>query len=100
VHGPSSSGIQVIRMRKRLSLLCICLMLSSILVVAFHHHEDGDDHDDCPICHAGMQHSPVELPVPIHAIQTDFVKFEFFIPTFCSIIKNFSSQANTRAPPA
>jgi hypothetical protein len=47
-----------------------------------------------------MQHSPVELPVPIHAIQTDFVKFEFFIPTFCSIIKNFSSQANTRAPPA
>lgn len=87
-------------MLKRLSLLCICLIIFSTLVVAFHHHEDGDDHDNCALCSAGLQHQSADLPIPIHVIPGDLVKVGFFIPTTVITVKTVSVPFKGRAPPA
>ncbi len=86
-------------MLKRLSLLCICLMMFSIAVVAFHHHDDGCDHDDCPVCNASLFHQPAVLSVPLQVIQPDVVNIEFLTPPTHSIVKTYSTPFNNRAPP-
>ena len=87
-------------MLKRLSLLCLGLMMFSVLVMAFHHHADGRDHDDCPICNASLLHQPADLAIPIHVIHPDFVKIEVITPTTDSTAKTFPTPFNRRAPPA
>ena len=87
-------------MIKRLSLFCVCLIMFSTLVVAFHHHDDGCDHDDCPVCKASLHHQPADLAVLIQVIVSDFAEIEFFIPTTPSITKTYFTPFSSRAPPA
>jgi len=86
-------------MRKGLSLFCLCIILFSTLVVAFHHHADGREHDDCLICTASLQHSHAVIAVVIHNIQSDFAGIEFFTPT-SHVIETFFYPFISRAPPA
>jgi hypothetical protein len=88
------------RMFKRLTLFCMCLVMFSVLIVAFHHHDDGADHDDCALCGATLQHQPADLAIPIPVIHPDFVTTEFFTPATPRIVKTFSTPFNNRAPPA
>ncbi len=89
-------------MLKRLSLFCICLMLFTTLVVAFHHHDDGCEHDDCPICHTivNLHHSTVDVAMPIIVIHQDFTRIEFVNPATPAFVKTFSPPVNSRASPA
>ena len=87
-------------MLKRLSLFCICLIMFTILSVAFHHHDDGCDHEDCPVCSASLHHQPVDLAIPIQVIHLISARIEFFIPTTPDIVIAFSTPINSRAPPA
>jgi hypothetical protein len=93
---------ETILMRNRLSLFCICLILFSALLVAFHHHDDGREHDDCPICSAGanLQHATVDLAIPIIVIHRDYARIEFIIPATPGFVKTFSTPVNSRASPA
>jgi hypothetical protein len=69
-------------------------------VESIHHHDDGQDHDDCPVCVAALHHSadtafpsPVLLSVP----QVSATFFQPFIP------KTFTTRLllapRDRAPP-
>jgi len=87
-------------MLKRLSLFCICVIMFSAIVVAFHHHDDGDDHEDCPVCSASLHHSPAVFVQPVQDIHQDFTKTEFFTPAIQKFVKTFSATVNCRAPPA
>lgn len=87
-------------MLKRLSLFCVCLIMFSTLVVAFHHHDDGCDHDDCPVCMASLYHAPAEVPTPAPIVQPFFDRTVFFTPTTIGVIaETFFSPVGSRAPP-
>jgi hypothetical protein len=88
-------------MRKRLSLLCICLLVFSIFAVAFHHHDDGCDRDDCPICAAALHYSSAEVAAPVVVIHPVFDRTDFFTPNTPRLIAEpFFSVTSSRAPPA
>jgi hypothetical protein len=48
---------------KRLTLIFLFLFALSTLVEVCHHHDDGENHDDCPICIAAYHHSAANFGV-------------------------------------
>ena len=82
------------------ALILSLLLFSATLVESFHHHDDGQDHDDCPICVAALHHcADTALPAPLVIYQP------IVYPTFFSVFvaENFSVQIRhipeSRAPP-
>jgi len=47
----------MVQAMKRLTFILLFLFALSTLVEVCHHHDDGDEHDDCPICIAALHHS-------------------------------------------
>jgi hypothetical protein len=48
---------------RKLALTFMLIFILAVFVAAYHHHEDGEDHDDYPICSAAHQHSSASLSV-------------------------------------
>jgi len=92
--------IYPIDMRYRLSLLCVCLFLFSTFTPVLHHHDDGCQHDDCPICVAGLHYSPADVAAPAPVIHPVLDRIVFFTPMVTAIIAGtFPSAVGSRAPP-
>jgi len=82
------------------ALILSLLLFTATLVESFHHHDDGQDHDDCPICVAALHHSAVTtLPSPELLVLPDISPTLF--PAF--ILETATTQAcyapGNRAPP-
>jgi hypothetical protein len=87
-------------MRKHLALICLCLLLVSTLVTAFHHHDDGDDHPECSICLAIHHQSDSDYAFPAFEVQRQLVDTVYTQPALAVVTKLFFTPANNRAPPA
>ena len=88
-------------MFKRLSFIFVCLLLLSFLAEAFHHHDDGEDHDDCPICMAVVHHqADTGLTFAPPEIQRELTGTVYVLPFFSVVSKISFTPANNRAPPA
>lgn len=101
LFGPQSKLFCYNQMHMRLVALILSLLLfSATLVESFHHHDDGQDHDDCPICAAALHHSAdIALPAPIVIYQpiVYLTFFSVFVPeTFAAQICHIPES---RAPP-
>jgi hypothetical protein len=88
-------------MKRRLALLLFLWFSLSILGISFHHHEDGDSHDDCPLCvyavcqcHGICVDAPqVEAPARLDAFVVPLLGSTMYSPLY-------SSPYSTRAPPS
>jgi len=87
-------------MLKRLSLFFVCLLLFSFVAEAFHHHDDGEEHDDCPVCMAvvhnkadtGFTFAPPE-------IQRELTETIYVSPALATLPDTFFILELGRSPP-
>ena len=77
------------------------VMLYSVLLVAFHHHDDGQDHDDdCPIC-AVAHHRTADITITL----PDVAYLPFSFPAYFAAlvltvaVTRFCHSPQNRAPP-
>src|SRR5208283_1605337 len=86
--------------RRKITLcLVLCLLVTSIFIIAFHHHEDDGDHDDCPICIAAHQLSSVIYTFFLFAVLYAFIAS--VVPENALLFSSTpQSLLNSRSPPA
>jgi hypothetical protein len=77
------------------------VMLYSVLLVAFHHHDDGQNHDDdCPICTVA-HHRTADITITLPAVA--YLPFSF--PAYFAalvlaiVVPCFCHSPQNRAPP-
>lgn len=86
-------------MIKRLSFLCICLMLLSILATSYHHHDDGADHPECSICLACHQQSDSSYGISRHEVVRPLIPIVYAAPVLAVVTDSSLTPGNGRAPP-
>jgi hypothetical protein len=86
-------------MFKRFSLIFVCLLLLSILGVAFHHHVDCKDHPDGAICMAKHQKSETVFTFVPSEIQRDLTETIYVSPVLAPLPKIVIIPELGRSPP-
>lgn len=88
-------------MRKRLSLIILCLLLFSSVATAFHHHDDAGEHDDCPVCAVSHHHQAADVVAPfVFSSIISYTIATWLLPDSPAISDTDYTPANNRAPPA
>lgn len=85
-------------MKKQLTIILAALFLFTGIALSLHHHDDGNIHDDCPVCVVASHHQTVKTTI-VNGAPLIAVVFVLSVLIAIHIPNVFYRNSNARAPP-
>lgn len=86
-------------MLKRLSLICLILIVLATLSGSFHHHDDGSEHPECAVCFAVHHHTITPVTVLVPESLSPVTVTRYLAPVLAVWHSTSFTPFNNRAPP-